>query len=169
MISNKCLKYGFLNAGFLGTSHDEFILAMHKHCVDIMAINETWLRPGEEGRAPKVEGYKFRHIPRPLSVRGGRGGGVAFYIKTGIQAKIRPHSDNKDVEQLWMSLKLNDKTILIGTAYRPLWLDLDTFFNGVCESAIALAPYENIMATLMLIYQTKILINLEDLKVSLII
>ncbi|CAG4986625.1 unnamed protein product [Colias eurytheme] len=35
------LKLGFLNPGSLGNKHDEFIIAMENHCVDIMAINET--------------------------------------------------------------------------------------------------------------------------------
>lgn len=145
MTKNMLLKVGLLNMGSLGTKHDEFLLAMHKHSVDIMAINETWLRPGEDNRAPIVPGYRFKHNPRPQSIRSGRGGGVGFYIKNNISAKIRIHPEHLDVEQIWLSFKLNGKHILIGTAYRPPWLDLDTFFDGLSQSAVALSPYDNII------------------------
>ncbi|CAH2105512.1 unnamed protein product [Euphydryas editha] len=59
------LKVGFLNPGSLGTKHEEFLVAMSRHNVDIMAINETWLKTGEEDRAPRLPGYRLRHIPRP--------------------------------------------------------------------------------------------------------
>ena len=50
------IRIGFLNPGSLGTQHDEFILIMQKHGAEIVGINETWLRGGEEGRAPVVPG-----------------------------------------------------------------------------------------------------------------
>ncbi|KAL4705274.1 hypothetical protein ACJJTC_009382 [Scirpophaga incertulas] len=49
MDKNKHLVVGLHNAGSLGTRHDEFLLAMDELAMDIMAINETWLRYGEEG------------------------------------------------------------------------------------------------------------------------
>ncbi|CAH2093688.1 unnamed protein product [Euphydryas editha] len=52
MSGSRKLKIGFLNPGSLGSRHDEFVYAMDKHNVDLMAINETWLKQGEEGRAP---------------------------------------------------------------------------------------------------------------------
>ncbi|XP_063632474.1 probable cytochrome P450 313a1 [Cydia splendana] len=54
-----------------------------------MAINETWLREGEEGRAPVVPNYSLRHVPRPRSVRE-RGGGVGFYIRKANGVTLRP-------------------------------------------------------------------------------
>ncbi|CAG4978339.1 unnamed protein product [Colias eurytheme] len=63
------LKIGFLNPGSLGTGHEEFIVAVGRHNVDILALNETWLRAGEEGRAPRMPGYRLKHIPRPVSIR----------------------------------------------------------------------------------------------------
>lgn len=92
---------------------------MSEHSVDIMAINETWLRPNEEGRARSVPGYRLKHVPRSASVRGGRGGGVGSYIKTGIGARVLNHSEQLDVEQKWLSVKINGRKILVGTAYRP--------------------------------------------------
>lgn len=137
----KHLKVGFLNVGSLGTNHDDFIAAVERHSFDIMAVNETWLRPGEEGRAPNVPGYRLRHTPRPLSVHGGRGGGVGFYLKRGLT--VRTLSTTTDpkyeaVEQMWITLTLKGNKIAVGTAYRPPWLDLDLFLDAVTEAITCL-------------------------------
>ncbi|CAH2099431.1 unnamed protein product [Euphydryas editha] len=83
MIKQYRLKVGFLNPGSLGTKHEEFLVAMSRHNVDIMAINETWLKTGEEDRAPRLPGYRLHHIPRPSEIRG-RGGGVGQDAEGGI-------------------------------------------------------------------------------------
>lgn len=145
MTKSKLLKFGLFNAGSLATNQDEFLIAMSQHSVDIMAINETWLRSGEEGRAPKVPGYRLKHVPRPVTIRGGRGGGVAFYIKTGVRARVRPHSEQSDVEQMWLNLTVNGRKLLIGTAYRPPWFDFSKFLDGITDSISALAPYDHLV------------------------
>ncbi|CAG9136300.1 unnamed protein product [Plutella xylostella] len=77
---NKSLLVGLFNAGSLGTGHDELIATVLRYDVDIMAINETWLREGEIDRAPVIPGYKLRHTPRPPGKRM-RGGGVGINEK----------------------------------------------------------------------------------------
>ncbi|KAJ8704223.1 hypothetical protein PYW08_012947 [Mythimna loreyi] len=118
---------------------------MCNHAVDIMAINETWLRKGEEDRAPSVPGYRLKHLPRPVSVRGGRGGGVAFNIRDGVAARVRVHPAHDEVEQLWLGLTVNKKKLLIGTAYRPPWLNLEIFIEGLTASMCGLAPYDHVI------------------------
>ncbi|XP_063358853.1 laminin subunit alpha lam-3-like [Cydia amplana] len=71
-----------------------------------MAINETWLHDGEEGRAPVIPNYRLRHIPRPRSVRA-RGGGVGFYVKNGVAARRCAHPPDMGVEQMWLKLSIN--------------------------------------------------------------
>lgn len=137
----KYLKVGFINVGSLGTGHDDLISALDRQRVDIMAINETWLRPGEEGRAPVVPGYRLRHTPRPASVRAGRGGGVGFYVKRGLSARACPRVVDprfESVEQMWLTLSMNGKKIAIGTAYRPPWFDLSLFLDAVTDSVSSL-------------------------------
>ncbi|KAH9639655.1 hypothetical protein HF086_009108 [Spodoptera exigua] len=116
-----------------------------KHTVDVMAINETWLRRGEEDRAPSINGYKFKHIPRPVTTRGGRGGGVAFYIRNIRNARVRPHPEHPTVEQLWLGLSINGRKVLVGTAYRPPWQDLEVFLDAMVTSVSALASYDNLV------------------------
>lgn len=74
-------------------------MALERHAVDILAINETWLRVGEEARAPAPQGYRLRHIPRPAG-RYARGGGVGFYLRRGIHARLLEHPHSPLVEQM---------------------------------------------------------------------
>lgn len=137
MVCKKFLRVGLLNAGSLGTNHDDFVVGMDRHDVDIMAINETWLRPGEDGRAPRVPGFRLRHVPRLTVVRGGRGGGVGFYVKRGVNARTRTHPidpRHKTVEQMWISTTVNGKKVAIGTAYRPPWFDVELFLDAITDS-----------------------------------
>lgn len=138
MFGKRKLKVGLLNAGSLGTRHDEFLVAMERHSVDIMAINETWLREGEEGRAPAVPGYRLRHVPRPQGVRA-RGGGVGFYIRRGLTLRVLPHPPHPSVEQMWLGINVNGQKICIGTAYRPPWLNVDLFIDALSSSLESLA------------------------------
>ncbi|CAH2088868.1 unnamed protein product [Euphydryas editha] len=137
------LTLGLFNPGSLGTHHDEFIVLMERHMVDIIAINETWLRPGEHGRAPRLPGYRLRHIPRPPEIRS-RGGGVGFYIKRGMSVRTLVHPNTALVEQMWLSVKINKKTIIVGTAYRPPWGNITTFFDALSDTISSLPYYDNL-------------------------
>lgn len=132
MIREK-MKIGFINPGSLGTNHNEFLSALAHHDFDVLAINETWLRTGEEGRAPSPPGYYLRHLPRPPSVRS-RGGGVGFYIRRSIAVNVLKHPDTSSVEQMWISIIVGRKKLVIGTAYRPPWLCVHTFISAITDS-----------------------------------
>lgn len=135
------------NAGSLGTNHDNFIAATARQDVDVLAINESWLRAGEEGRAPTLPGYNFRHIPRPQGDRS-RGGGVGFYIKRHLNARTWPHPVDplhKLVEQMWITFVLNGRKLAIGTAYRPPWMDVQLFLDAVSDSISSMRSYDNLV------------------------
>lgn len=142
--NKKNLSLGLLNPGSLGTGHDEFYAAVEKHGVDILAINETWLRSGEEARAPAPPGYRLRHVPRPEGVRS-RGGGVGFYIRRGIYVRQLLHPQAVSVEQMWISVSVNGCKIAIGTAYRPPWFNVDTFFDALTESICSFSKFDQIL------------------------
>ncbi|KAJ8714529.1 hypothetical protein PYW07_002754 [Mythimna separata] len=145
MMSAKYLKVGFWNAGSLGTKHDEFIAALLSLDIDIMTINETWLRTGEEGRAPSVPGYRLRHIPRSTSVKKGRGGGVGIYYKHGLNVRSHSHpisTPHTTVEQMWVTISIRGIKLAIGTAYRPPWQDVDVFLDAVSSSVNSLTQCE---------------------------
>lgn len=142
----KHFKFGLFNAGSLcnGSKHDEFLLAIGQHEPDIMAINETWLKTGQEGRAPSVPGYRLRHVPRSIGTRK-RGGGVGFFIKKGINVRTCDHAPHPDVEQMWLKAKINGTRLVMGTAYRPPWLSVDIFLDALSETIALLSDYDRII------------------------
>lgn len=144
MVKSNKLKIGLLNPGSLATRHDEFIVAMKRHVVDIMAINETWLHKGEEGRAPVVPGYRFQHTPRPVEIRN-RGGGVGFYLRRDLTVRILQYPVCPMVEQMWICVKTNAKSLLVGTAYRPPWLNTHTFLDAISDSLSSFTQYDHIV------------------------
>ncbi|CAG4978548.1 unnamed protein product [Colias eurytheme] len=132
----KNLIIGFLNACSLGTGHEELFIAIKRHNVDVLGLNETWLRQGEEGRAPRFHEYRLIHTPRPQQIRS-RGGGVGFYIRKSLNFRTLQHPCWSDVEQMWVAIKVRGKSIVIGTGYRPPWFSVDTFFNALYDSVVS--------------------------------
>ena len=57
------------------------------HDIDIFALTETWLEPGDSDRLLIEElipsGYRFLHNPRSI----GRGGGVGMLFKYSLRVK----------------------------------------------------------------------------------
>ncbi|KAG7296539.1 hypothetical protein JYU34_020328 [Plutella xylostella] len=145
MTQDKYLKLSLFNAGSLSTSHDDFIAAMLSITPDIIAINETWIRKDEKEKAPSVPGYRLRYTPRPESVRNGRGGGVGFYIKRGLHVRYLQGPSCTTVDQMWLRSSVNGKVFLIGTAYRPHWVHVDTFFDALTESILFFSDYEHLI------------------------
>lgn len=138
------LKLALYNAGSLRTGQDDFLIAMNNFDADIVAITETWIQHGQEQLAPAVPGYKYLGTPRPSAMRGGRGGGLAFYCKHCIGARRVAHPAAQ-IEQMWLRVTVNSHRIIIGTAYRPNWVNVDTFLDALTESITSFSNYDYIV------------------------
>lgn len=138
------IKIGLINPRSLRTGHEEFVVALMKHDIDILAVNETWLRQGEEETAPILSGYHFRHVPRPPGLRG-RGGGVGFYTKRSISTRVLKHPITDSVEQMWLGITIHSKKIAIGTAYRPPWLSVQIFIDALSDTISSLSWYDHVI------------------------
>lgn len=146
-MATKFLKVGLYNAGSLGTNHDNIIASVGSSGVDILAVNETWLHQGEEGRAPNIPGYRLRHTPRPRAHKS-RGGGVGFYLRRGVSARTWSHPvepAHAVVEQMWLTINVNGKRVMIGTAYRPNWVRPETFFDAITDSISSIERSDNLI------------------------
>lgn len=130
-IKTRGLVLGLLNAQSLNTGREELIVTMERYKLDILAVNETWVRSGEEQFTSKIPGYSFKHRPRP---NGRRGGGVGFYVRNGLSVRIKPHPESS-LEQMWLELSLPGiAKIAIGTAYRPEAITVQTAIDALSES-----------------------------------
>ena len=145
MTNTNYFKVGLFNAGSLGTKHDELQVAVERNLPDVLAINETWLREGEEGRAPILPGYRLRHLPRPAGRRL-RGGGVGFYVRKGLHVRTQLHPPSlTNAEQMWIAVNVKSTRLLIGTAYRPPWFSVDDFFDALTDSLTSFNGHDRVV------------------------
>ncbi|GBP51488.1 hypothetical protein EVAR_44463_1 [Eumeta japonica] len=93
------LKFGFYNPGSLAKNHNEFILTVTQHSLDILAINASWLQPNKERRAPSLPGFSLHSAPRPPSVRRPRRWS-RFLCQKGIRVMMCEHPVCVPVEQM---------------------------------------------------------------------
>lgn len=141
---SKFIKLGLYNAGSLKTNQDDFLAAMVRFNADIVAINETWLRPGEEACAPAAPSYRLYNAPRPTHMRAGRGGGVGFYVKHNVRVQLTKHPA-ANIEQMWLITRVNGYSLAIGTAYRPQWVNVDSFVDAITESVMYFSNHDFIV------------------------
>lgn len=139
------MKVGLFNAGSLNTGQDEFIVAVERLGPDILAINETWIGQGQDFKAPVLQGFRFVHKSRHISIKSGRGGGVGFYIRKGVNARLTPHPIMLSVEQLWLKLSVMGKTVIIGTGYRPPWQDPSIFLDAIMDSITSFSKCDHLI------------------------
>ena len=137
-------KASLYNATSLNTCGDDFIIAVQRFAPDILAINESWLREGCEALAPVVPSYKFKMHPRSRDIRGGRGGGLAYYLRDGLKTRMLQHPVSS-VEQWWLRCTVNGLRLAIGTAYRPPWQSVDLFLDALTESITSFYNFDKII------------------------
>lgn len=128
------LRLGLLNVRSLNTGRDELLASVDIYKPDILALNETWIKTGEEKFAPAIPGYMLKLRPRPNDMRGG---GVGFYVRKGLRVRIKPHPESS-LEQLWMELNVPGRgRLILGTAYRPESVPVDAAIEALSESVSA--------------------------------
>lgn len=77
-----------------------------------MVITETWLHCNILDSEITPPNYTIIRKDREA-----RGGGVAILIKSDIVFTVL--DEVKDIEALWVQIRMNDRVILLGGVYRP--------------------------------------------------
>nr|CAH7741509.1 unnamed protein product [Callosobruchus chinensis] len=101
----------------------------------IFAISETWLSDNIKDEAIYIPGYNLIR-----NDRGTRGGGVAFYIHSSLSYTIITTSS--DIEQLWVSVSLENVTYAVGVVYKPPTVS-HTLFTDKLEESLALCMLQS--------------------------
>lgn len=139
------LTLGLLNVRSLNTGRDDLVAAVVRYQIDILALNETWLKQGEVKYAPMIPGYQLKLKPRPDDAAGG---GVGFYVRKGLRVRVKLHPDSV-LEQLWLELTVpGHGRFAIGTAYRPESVSVASAIESLNDS-ISEFRYCNHMFLLM--------------------
>ena len=119
----RCLKYHL----------DEFkvLLDTFDTRPDVIALTETWMTADDDKALLGIEGYQpIEANPRKIAKR--RSGGVAFYVKNGIDYELVNY--DSDIECSIIKLKYNQTDIkVICVIYRPETHRLTQFCNDFEE------------------------------------
>lgn len=125
---------GLINVQSLNTGQDELTVSVERYKPDILALNETWLKDGQDICAPKIPGYHLKHNPRVCRT----GGGVGFYVRRGVRARVIAHPPSP-LEQMWLELTLPGiGLVAVGTAYRPEAVTTDDAMDALNETISSL-------------------------------
>ena len=110
------LKCIYANTRSMGNKREELEAIVQQDRYDLVAITET-RRDDSCDRSAATDGYKLFRRDR----QGRRGGGVALYVRQGLDCTELPKCDDK-VECLWVRMrgKADKADIVLGVCYRPL-------------------------------------------------
>ena len=109
------LKVCHLNAQSIVKKIDELRNLFENSGVDVVCISETWLSKHILDGIYSVRGYRLLRVDRE-----GHGGGVAIYVRNGINIKIIAQSPcDSLIEYLFIEIMSNESNLLLGCVYRP--------------------------------------------------
>ena len=111
--------------------------ALHNFPFSVLGISETWLNPCSPPLY-NLENYKMIRTDRN---DGRGGGGVAFYIHSDLNFKVRHDLSIESAESLFIEItNLKGKNRVIGVIYRPPDKSVDEFLHSLDE---CLGPLNN--------------------------
>ncbi len=117
----------------------------------IFGITESWLTQEYPDNLVNIPGYKLFRADRAS-----RGGGICLYVSDCLQSLAVSISEvliSDSLEQLWVEVKYRNKTLLIGTLYKPPLV----FYQS-------LSSVENVLSSLYATYNHVILMG--DLNIN---
>ena len=114
---NTMLKIGLSNVQSLVSHFSELSAFISAGNFDIVALTETWLKPSINDHLINIPGYYL--IRNDRNHKGS--GGVATYVKNSLKATVlfSPVSDDFNSEQLWLNIKLKNRSLILAVVYRP--------------------------------------------------
>lgn len=111
----KHYEFAHVNIRSLTSGFNYFKDFVDKHEYDVIGLYETWLNSDISDDLLSIDGYRLIRKDRVT-----RGGGVALYIKSNLHFKqIYVNVEGNEIENLWVSLKINGESLALGVLYKP--------------------------------------------------
>ena len=115
-LGNPLYRCYYANARSLRAKMGELECLVARENIDIVGITETWWN-AENQWDTAIPGYKLYRRDR----EGRIGGGVAIYVKEGIESSKIEIEGGPDstIESLWVKLPGQKNDVIVGVCYRP--------------------------------------------------
>lgn len=110
----------YQNVGGMNSTVNDYLLASKDHSYDIIAICETWLNDNTLSTQVFDRSYDvFRCDRCPANSQKLSGGGVLLAIRRELKPRILPNDSWISVEQVWVEIKLSDRSLFFCVFYLP--------------------------------------------------
>lgn len=130
-------KIGNLNVRSILPSLTELSAFIIQNNFDIFTITETWLNDRVLDDDLYINGYKIYRHDRVSN----RGGGVCIYAKVELTISVLPCDRN--IEQLWISVRFQNEMIGLGVTYRSPKYDIQSFIAVLEDTIGSIFPSVN--------------------------
>lgn len=131
------------------------VLFTELNTIDVLAFTETWLNPVSESSPDLIHNDFYPPFCQSRQAR--IGGGVAIYVRKNFVVKRRKDLEVRNIESVWLELKLKSQKLLLGTFYRPpntnnqywnlIQLSIELAFNtGIANILITGDLNDNVLA-----------------------
>ena len=84
------------------------------HAFDVICVTESWLNPSIPDCNIELPGYILYRRDRSDGY-----GGVVIYVSNNVYSSVVPDMYSDVVENLWVTLQVGKKKVLVGAFYRP--------------------------------------------------
>lgn len=102
------------------------ILSVEAQSYDILVFTETWLSASVSDSQLHIPNFSQ---PFRCDRKDRIGGGVAIYVRDSLHVTERQDLHINGLEAIWLEVRVNQRTLLIGGIYRPR---MQTTTNGSC-------------------------------------
>lgn len=126
-MSQEYIQVGHLNIRSLVPKFNSFKRFITDKNFHIFALSETWLNNFIDNKLVDIDGFSLIRKDRQS-----RGGGVAFYLSNRYKFNVISTSDR--IEQLWISVSINNNSFVFGVCYRPPQMNVKLFTDELEES-----------------------------------
>ena len=117
---SKGLKFGHINIRSIPNKIDQF-RHMCTNVFDVISVNETWCDNTVSDSEIELPGFTLLRRDRCRN-----GGGIALYVKNGIDFKRRDDLCDKSLECIWIELiPVNRRPIFVCAVYNPNGKDVE--------------------------------------------
>ena len=110
----------YQNVGGMNTSIQDYLVACADSSYELIVLTETWL--DDRTRSQQIFGPNYDVFRCDRSANNSRkttGGGVLIAVHRKFNASLLVHNNWLPVEQVWVSLKLTDRTLFLCAVYFP--------------------------------------------------